>query len=188
MNKLVLLLFYSVDCFHNAVYNKLDLVGTSFIQTLQVLPVAGVDITEFSTGTGTDSIDDVGLDRMHPPINYNSRVELNQEFSYLLHRDVSKAEKLLRHMNTNNITGTDTINILLSHCFRGNKSIRQPREIFNKYFGIEGDGPLRPSVVTLNIMIEGCREANDMTALTTYFNLFKLLELRPDRYTYSTLG
>jgi hypothetical protein len=60
--------------------------------------------------------------------------------------------------------------------------------IFKQYFITSSRRPrLVPSIVTLNIMMEACRQRGDSAGLGRYFKLLRVLGLAPDRYTFSTL-
>ena len=115
------------------------------------------------------------------------RIELNKALAELLVRNSSAAMQLLREMDAGNLTGTDTVNTVLSHILRGSqRSLVDAQRVFNRYFDSNASS-LRPNTVSLNIMLEGCRLAADYSALNNYFILFRALNLSPDKYTYSTL-
>ena len=115
------------------------------------------------------------------------RIALNKAFTEHLARNLTAAMSMLHEMDSLNLTGTDTINILLSHTLRSSQNpLIEAQNTFDYYFDTFKSS-LEPNTVTLNIMMEGCRSANELSSLNEYFKLFRRYDLIPDKYTYSTL-
>jgi hypothetical protein len=87
----------------------------------------------------------------------------------------ASAFELLNIMDTKNITGTDTVNIMLTDCLKYDRySFHKAEDMYKKYFTTRSSW-LQPTTVTLNIMIEGARELNNQFALTNYYKQFRPL-------------
>lgn len=145
------------------------------------------------------------------PYSYLSRLELNKKLfttlSSLKEDSTEESVRILSYLESSGLLGTDTVNIMLTHCLKNiqaeqiNGSVAKMRldkaeEIFSKYFSPgstsnlsknENSTHLLPSSITLNLMMEGARKAQDYESLLKYYAYFQSHGISPDKYTFSVL-